>query len=418
LINKKNQNHKNQNKESIHSINNNYYETIIIGSGISGYFAKKYNKKALVIFENTKINATLKAGGFFRTKGFGKKTLYNSIFEIGCKKSNKKILKNFCNFSKKIKSFEEFKNLKKWKHGFIHNLDFVRNFQKECMCGRLMKILIKNGKVFGIIIKTNKSNKNKIKTFYCKSLILCTGGFSQYFKQNYFPTGIEIAFDLGAKIENLEFVFYHPFSFKGKIIPTENLSNAKFFDPNKKRLLKLEQIISKKNAHHLLSKIVKEYYSNNKEIIAKLDKKKIKLKTEPYFTLGGLKINQKMKTSINGLFAAGECTTGLNGYNRLGGIALSWGCYSGIIAGKESLNFNKKNNFKLNKTRQNKTKQNYDKTKPIIKNKLKFFSHQNSKKELLNGLEKAKKDKNLFAQEFYSSALKRKKSIGCFNIFE
>jgi aspartate oxidase len=424
--------------------NNNYKipcfcETIIFGSGISAYFAKKINPNALVISDKAHTK-TIISNGFFRTKGIPGKSFYNSIIETGYGLNNKKLVNNFCNFTKKMKKLEEFNKSKKWRFGFIQDLGFIKKFEedeKECVFGRLIKIVVSNGKVSSVIVDFSQNKKNSVlKKVFCKNIILCTGGFSQYFVCPSNPTGIELAFESGAKVSNLEFVFYHPFAIAKtkKIIPTESLKKAKMFDFSGKRLFKLEKVLSEKNAHHLLSKIVKEYYSKNNHLYADFSGKKIKLCATPYCTLGGLVVNSKMRTNISGLFAVGESATGVNGADRIGGVSLSWGVYSGIIAGKEtsigeetSILSNKKQinleNFGLEKnTREKSTgcekklkiKKNFLSNKTFLNN----FSYLNDKKQLSVGLEDAKKQNNLFAIKFYESALKRNKSMGCFILKE
>ena len=212
------------------------------------------------------------------------------------------------------------------------------------MKGRLLKIENTKGKVVGAKVKIGR----KEEFFECKSIILCTGGYSQYFNKSSYKTGIEIAFNAGAKINNLEFVLYHPFGLRDKVVPTESLRKAKIFDSKGNRLKELEKILEKGNAHHKLSKMVQCIYKTNSKIIAILGKQKLKFSPLPYSTLGGMKVNSNFMSNLKGLFAAGETISGFNGADRIGGTALSECVYSGIAAGKESVEYNKKNKIKLN----------------------------------------------------------------------
>lgn len=60
----------------------------------------------------------------------------------------------------------------------------------------------------------------------------------------------------------------------------------------------------------------------------------IELAPLAHFTMGGIKINKKCATNINGLYAAGECSSGLNGANRITGVALAQILVQGVRAGK------------------------------------------------------------------------------------
>lgn len=60
--------------------------------------------------------------------------------------------------------------------------------------------------------------------------------------------------------------------------------------------------------------------------------KKIPVNPAAHFTVGGIEVNERMETSLPGLYAAGEVTGGLHGANRLGGNALT----ETIVFGKQA----------------------------------------------------------------------------------
>lgn len=64
-----------------------------------------------------------------------------------------------------------------------------------------------------------------------------------------------------------------------------------------------------------------------------------------HHVMGGLKIDRKAKTSINGLYAAGEVAGGVHGGNRLGGNALAAGQVFGKIAGESASEFASRNSL-------------------------------------------------------------------------
>ncbi|MFX1474532.1 MAG: FAD-binding protein [Promethearchaeota archaeon] len=64
-----------------------------------------------------------------------------------------------------------------------------------------------------------------------------------------------------------------------------------------------------------------------------------------HHVMGGLKIDNTAKTSINGLYAAGEAAGGVHGGNRLGGNALAAGQVFGKIAGESAADFASRNSL-------------------------------------------------------------------------
>lgn len=70
-----------------------------------------------------------------------------------------------------------------------------------------------------------------------------------------------------------------------------------------------------------------------------LQKQWIKVSPAAHFFMGGCVIDTHCRTSVSGLFAAGEATGGLHGANRLSGNGLSEALVFGRIAGKEAAAF-------------------------------------------------------------------------------
>ncbi len=65
-----------------------------------------------------------------------------------------------------------------------------------------------------------------------------------------------------------------------------------------------------------------------------------------HYFLGGISINEHCRTTIPGLFAAGECSGSLQGARRLGGMAISQALWEGTRAGRYASKYaNKIDNF-------------------------------------------------------------------------
>jgi succinate dehydrogenase / fumarate reductase, flavoprotein subunit len=60
-----------------------------------------------------------------------------------------------------------------------------------------------------------------------------------------------------------------------------------------------------------------------------------------HYTMGGLWVDEKQQTNIEGLFAVGECDYSIHGANRLGANSLVSCVYAGIIAGPEAVKYSK-----------------------------------------------------------------------------
>jgi succinate dehydrogenase/fumarate reductase flavoprotein subunit len=388
-------------------------DTIIIGSGISAYFSKKANPKAMVI-ANKKFNNSIKSGGYFRTKGIQNKSIFESLNKIGEGLNETKKINYFCKKIKGIKNNKEFKNRKKWKYGFISNLNFLKNFQKEIINGELEEIIVKNNKILGAKIKIN----NKVIIFNCKSIILCSGGYTNLLLHNdsvdYGEENvIEKAFEKGAVIKDIEFLMFHPFCINNSCVATEKLINYKIFVSGK-RTFWIENLLNKKKAHSKLSKISKLLAYNGEKLNAIKKNNEFLFLAHAHNSLGGLKVDSKNMSSIKGLFAAGEICAGLKGAGYIGGLSLSEGVIFGENAGKNSLKYNKKNSSKSNKFLKNeiiKSKKTKKDSKKIIS---KYFYVLNSKDNLKKGLKESKNKKNKFCEALFTVSLKRKKSRGVF----
>ncbi|WP_051273121.1 L-aspartate oxidase [Desulfotruncus alcoholivorax] len=65
-------------------------------------------------------------------------------------------------------------------------------------------------------------------------------------------------------------------------------------------------------------------------------RKKIEVAPAVHFMMGGVEIDVNCRTSVKGLYAAGETAGGLHGANRLAGNALAEAAVFGMIAGQEA----------------------------------------------------------------------------------
>lgn len=224
-------------------------------------------------------------------------------------------------------------------------------------------------------------NKILVK-FKCKSLILASGGYTRVYSvsssRNYehYGEGIELAYDAGVDLVDMEMVQFHP---TGMVWPenalgtlaTEairgeggvllNSKNERFMEKYYPERMELgprdvvaraiyKEITEGRGTPHNgvwldvthlpLKKILDRLptmYKQFKEIAGvDISKEKMEVGPTAHYSMGGLLVDTNCKTRVEGLFAAGEVISQIHGANRLGGNSLLDTLVFGKIAGKEA----------------------------------------------------------------------------------
>jgi succinate dehydrogenase / fumarate reductase flavoprotein subunit len=90
---------------------------------------------------------------------------------------------------------------------------------------------------------------------------------------------------------------------------------------------------------HLPKEVMEQKLSNVIDLYQKFsgeDPRKVPMKVypSPHYAMGGIYVDAKHRTEVNGLYACGECDYLYHGGNRLGGNSLLSATYSGYIAAK------------------------------------------------------------------------------------
>lgn len=204
----------------------------------------------------------------------------------------------------------------------------------------------------------------EIHGFTAKAILMATGGFGRIFSNSTNALintgdGQALALQIGASLKDMEFVQFHPTTLFGtNILISEaargeggillNRHNERFMEryaPNSLDLAPRDvvaraiiQEMKEDNAFdggyvhldltHLGSDIIKERLPGIRQIamdFAGVDPIEEPIPVQPgqHYSMGGIDVDLNGKTSLKGLYAAGECACiSVHGANRLGGNSL------------------------------------------------------------------------------------------------
>lgn len=256
----------------------------------------------------------------------------------------------------------------------------------------VIDIIKENNEVRGVVLINSKENLEFIS---CKSVIIASGGIGGLFKyrlntNDIIGSGQALALKAGCKLTNLEFMQMMPGYVSPRYKTIFNEKTFKFIEATNSKnenvflnIDKLKEKLETRSTYgpftsRLASKdidyaIFKEFLKDEKGIKVRY-KEEIKnnppefikvyfewLKENKNLTIddrinigiffhaanGGIYINSKAETGIHGLYAAGECTGGMHGADRIGGLSTVNGLVFGRIAGKNASNYAKKDNIKI-----------------------------------------------------------------------
>ncbi len=239
---------------------------------------------------------------------------------------------------------------------------------------------------YGAYILNEKNNK--IDTFLATTTVLATGGAGQVYASTTNPViatgdGIAMAYRAKAKIADMEFVQFHPTSlYQPGVSPAFLISEAvRGFGAylrnkeGKRFMLEVDErlelaprdvvaraidseLIRTGDQHvyldctHLDKKAFKKHFPNIykkcKSIGIDIAKDYIPVVPAAHYMMGGVVVDEKGYTSVNNLFACGECSrSGLHGANRLASNSLLEALVYGnkiaeeISANRKDLEFDK-----------------------------------------------------------------------------
>ncbi|MFC1691405.1 L-aspartate oxidase [Nanoarchaeota archaeon] len=203
--------------------------------------------------------------------------------------------------------------------------------------------------------------ENKSSAIFSKVVLLCAGGLGNVFLQNTNPgistgDGYAIAHLAGAKVQDMEFVQFHPTKFDMKTpepflisetlrgeggILRNNKNKAFMINYTDMKELAPRDVVAraiysemkstgkgvKLDMTHLNKKYLKKrfptIYKKCSEYKIDLTKKQIPVTPAAHYMCGGVKTDINARTSVRNLYAFGEVAcTGLHGANRLASNSL------------------------------------------------------------------------------------------------
>ncbi len=224
-----------------------------------------------------------------------------------------------------------------------------------------LELLVKNDKCFGATVLNEKNNE--IITFLADYTLIATGGIGQIYGHTTNPEvatgdGIAMAIRAKANIKDMEFIQFHPTALynadlKSTFLISEavrgfgailrNKNGKRFmFDYDERGELASRDIVSQSiekelkisgeycvylDCTHLEMDAFKKHfpmiYDRCKDLNIFIETDWIPVIPAQHYLCGGIEVDINGKTSIEHLFACGECSyTGLHGANRLASNSL------------------------------------------------------------------------------------------------
>jgi fumarate reductase (CoM/CoB) subunit A len=238
----------------------------------------------------------------------------------------------------------------------------------------IIRLITEDGRIAGAIGLLRKSGE--IIAIECKAAVIASGGAGSLYEVNTNPndlTGDSYALGLeaGCSLRDMEFVQFFPCFHLGS--PRITIHTPLFSDGAVLRNKEGERFLAKYDAERMelgtrdaiaqaiyreieegsgidggvyadLTGIPSELISFRFPDLLRLFRKHgidlerewIRVAPAAHFFMGGVVIDERCRTSIHGLFAAGEATGGVHGANRLSGNGLSDPLVFGRIAGREA----------------------------------------------------------------------------------
>src|ERR1700730_13712513 len=230
------------------------------------------------------------------------------------------------------------------------------------------RLLVADGVCFGAYGFDLVSGERTV--FEADAVVLATGGHTRLWRrsssrrdENY-GEGMSLALEAGCRLMDMELVQFHP---TGMVLPEEvagtlvteavrgeggrlyNRENERFmsrYDPDRMELSARDRValaiyteiiegrggpnggvyldISHRPKDEILEKLPRMYRQFIEYQMLDISKQPMEVAPTAHYSMGGIVVDPEAHaTEVAGLYAVGECTSGLHGANRLGGNSLA-----------------------------------------------------------------------------------------------
>ncbi len=260
-------------------------------------------------------------------------------------------------------------------------IDEARKYEERGMIRRyphhrFEELVIEEGRCAGVKVTDLYTGSTGI---LYGAVLLCSGGLNSLFPELTTGTAVNTGdvtatvFSQGVELANLEFIQYHPttaaipgkrcliseaargeggrlfiykddkpYYFMEELYP--ELGNLMPRDVVSREMAKTGQQVYLDMTH--LSEENWERVSDLREECIRLlgtDPKTDYVKVAPgiHFFMGGIYVDEHHRTSLNGLWASGECACQYHGANRLGGNSMLGAVYGGLTAAEDAAGYAK-----------------------------------------------------------------------------
>jgi len=235
------------------------------------------------------------------------------------------------------------------------------------------ELLVEDGRVTGVSLISEKGLPEEVA---CSAVLLATGGLGQIYRSTTNPDtatgdGVAMAFRAGAEIGDMEFIQFHPTTLYMKKTPRFLLAEALRREGAHLRNIELDRFMGKYHplgemapadvvaraimhemevsrakdpfvyldmTHMSAARVQKRFpriYTTGMKYNIDITEDMIPIRPSAHFAIGGVRTGLDGKSSLAGLYAAGEvAATGVHGANRLPSNALLEGLVYGARAGK------------------------------------------------------------------------------------
>ncbi len=240
-------------------------------------------------------------------------------------------------------------------------------------------LVVRDGRVVGVTVL---DDRGQLREIHARSVLLATGGLGQVYSDTTNPPvatgdGVAMAYRAGAEISDMEFIQFHPTALYLKGAPRFLLSEALRGEGAYLRNLELKRfmhkyhemgelaprdVVARAIAHELeitqrpdaavyldlthlnpdtVRKRFPTIYSTCMQYNVDIAEEMVPIRPAAHYSMGGVRTDLDGRTSIDGLYAAGEVAcTGVHGANRLASNSLLEGLVYGARAARSMRNEN------------------------------------------------------------------------------